>query len=324
MNRLLTALVLINLVSATAFAEDAVVARVNGTSITSNALDIEVDRLIPLSTYHSNVSEEKRREFKEKALNNLIDRELQYEDAMARGLKPDKKLVKARMEQVRDSYKTKKEYKAALEQAGLTEGSLQALVERGALVQAVIELTVTKPSRISDEALKQRYEKNMDKFKQPESVKLKLITLSDEKKAAEALAKIKAGEDFGSVASRMSEDSFRIMGGDVGYQHRGRLLPEIEAEAFALKPGELSGLIKAEKNWFIIRVEEKLPERLMTFEESKDKLRKDVEKQRSDELMEKWMTGLRAKAKIEVFLKMEDTEQSSDNQTTERQKPEGK
>jgi parvulin-like peptidyl-prolyl isomerase len=127
--------------------------------------------------------------------------------------------------------------------------------------------------------------------------------MKDEKKATEALAKIKTGEEFGRVAATMSEDQFRVKGGDIGYQHRGKLLPELEKAAFSLKPGEMSGLIKAQNLWFIIKVEDKKPEHQMTFEESKDKLKKELEAKRAKELNDEWMTRLKAKSRIELFLK---------------------
>ena len=42
----------------------------------------------------------------------------------------------------------------------------------------------------------------------------------------------------------MSEDNYRIKGGDIGYIHRGRVVQEIEDVAFKLKKGEMSDLIK--------------------------------------------------------------------------------
>jgi parvulin-like peptidyl-prolyl isomerase len=298
------ALLITALLTIPSYAEDAVVARVNNAVITASELEAAIDRLIPRATYHGTVSEEKRSEFREKALNDLIDQELQYQAASAEGMKPDKKIVKAQMEQIRDRFKSKKEYKAALEQAKLTEGQLEAQVTRVVLIQNALDKHVTGPAKMHDEELKDYYEKNTAKFKQPESVKLRIISNKNEKKAAEALVKIKAGADFGSVAEEYSEDQYRVMGGDLGYQHKGKLLPEIESEAFSLKLGGLSELIKAADLWFIIKVEDKKPEQQMSFNESKDRMRKDLETKRTKELYDTMMAALRAKAKIEV-LKMD-------------------
>jgi len=283
--------------------ENKVVVTVNGVALMASELDAAIDQIIPQATYHGGITEEKREEFREQALQDLITRELQYQDAVARGMKPDKKMVAALMKQIRDGFESKKAYKKALEQAGITEDGLQQITEKGVLVKDVIAKTVTEPSQITDAELKSYYDKNIAKFKQPESVSLRLISCSNETKAKEALSKIRAGEDFGNVAAQFSEDKYRIMGGNIGSIHRGRIYPEIENAAFKLKIGEMSDIIKSEGMWAIIKVEGKQNEKQLTFEESKDKLKKDLTKKRTEELKEKWMNDLRAKAKIEVISK---------------------
>ncbi len=296
-------IVLIPLVAAPSFADDVVVARVNGTAITARDLREAVDRLIPAAAFHGTVSEEKRNQYRDKALEDLINQELQYQDALARGMKPDKKLVKVRMKEIREKFPSELSYEQALAQQGVTEDALKARVARIVLIQAVTGKVVDEPSQMKDGDVKEYYDRNSEKFKQPESVKLRIISTKDEKKAKEILAGLKAGRDFGDTAARMSEDDYRIMGGDIGYIHRGRILPEIEQAAFnSLKAGEMSGLLKAKGKWFIIKVEDRKPEHLVSFDEIKEKLKKDIESRRSAELKEKWIAGLREKAKIEAVI----------------------
>jgi parvulin-like peptidyl-prolyl isomerase len=83
------------------------------------------------------------------------------------------------------------------------------------------------------------------------------------------------------------------------------MLPEIDAVAFKLKAGEVSDIIAAETNFFIIKVEEKKPAHQMTFEETQEKLKRDLESQRARELSDAWIESLRSKARIEVLLKTE-------------------
>jgi peptidyl-prolyl cis-trans isomerase SurA len=53
--------------------------------------------------------------------------------------------------------------------------------------------------------------------------------------------RILAGEDFATLAKKYSEDPSVISnGGEMGWSGRGRMVPEYEAMAFKLKPGEIS------------------------------------------------------------------------------------
>jgi len=277
------------------------VAVVNGVAITQRQLEVAIDRLIPRATYHGGVTEEKRAEFRDQALEGLVTGELQYQDAVAKGLKPDKKAVSAELDRIRQRFSGKKEYKAALEREGMSDDALRAQIEKEVLVRQVIDKVVTVPARVSDDALREYYDQNTARYKKPEAVRLRIISVQDEKKAKEAMAKITAGEDFGKIAARMSEDNYRIKGGDVGFVHQGRIYPELEAVAFKMTPGSVAGPILAEKKWFILKLEQRQPAQQLSFSDVKETLRRDLEQKRSTELMDAWMNQLRAKAKIEIL-----------------------
>src|SRR3972149_8076289 len=182
MRRFILSLVIILVFSASSYAEDTAVAKVNSDTLTSRDLEMELDRLIPRTTFHGGVTKVKRDEYRDKALQNLIDHQLQYQDAVAKGMKPDKKQLKARMEKIRERFPSKKEYKKALEQLGVTEDELRSMVVRDILIQAVTAKTVDEPAKTNEIDLRQYYDKNMAMFKQPEAVKLMLISIKEKNK----------------------------------------------------------------------------------------------------------------------------------------------
>jgi peptidyl-prolyl cis-trans isomerase C len=287
--------------AAPVYASDTPAARVNGTIITHRELEAAVDIAVPRSSFHGSVSEEKHNELRAKELDNLIVRELQYQFALRNGMKPDRKQVKSRLIGVRDRFKSKKEYRAALDRADLTEDQLRRMIEKDVLIQQITDLVTMEPAKVSEQELREYYVKNPDKFLQPESVKLRVISIKDRLKAENALERLGAGADFGFVAAQMSEDDFRIKGGDVGFIHRGRILPEVEAQAFMMRPGETSSLVQAGGRFYIIKVEEKKSERQMTYDEVSSSLRKELEQKRSSELKDKWLAEIRSTAEIEVL-----------------------
>jgi parvulin-like peptidyl-prolyl isomerase len=306
MLKIFSSFIIIILFSISAYAENIIVAKVNGTALTKKDLDTELDRLIPQITFHRNVSPEKRKYYYGKAIEEIVAKELQFQDALAKGIKNDKGKVEAQTEKFKKRFKSKEAFKAALDKEGLTEDQLQANIEKEMLVQAVIARTVTEPAQINEAELKEYYEKNLSKFKQPETMRLRLISTKDEKKSKDIFAKLKDGDDFGDLAYNMSEDDYRVKSGDIGYVHKGRMLPEIEDAASKLKAGEMSGPFSADNKWYIIKLEDRKPEKLLSFEGTKVKLKKELEAERAKELKKKWMEDLKAKAKIEVLLKTEE------------------
>lgn len=83
------------------------------------------------------------------------------------------------------------------------------------------------------------------------------LNAESEKKAKEVEEKLKGGADFAELAKTESADQGSApQGGDLGWFEKGMMVPEFETAAFALKPGETSGLVKTQFGWHIIRVED--------------------------------------------------------------------
>jgi peptidyl-prolyl cis-trans isomerase C len=74
-------------------------------------------------------------------------------------------------------------------------------------------------------------------------------------KAKAIRARLVAGEDFAKVASEESDDSNADKGGDMGEIGHGRTIPQFEAAAFALKPGDLSEPVRTPYGYHIIQVQ---------------------------------------------------------------------
>ena len=77
-------------------------------------------------------------------------------------------------------------------------------------------------------------------------------------KAEEILAKLRAGGDFAALAKEVSADtSNKDKGGDLGWFGRGMMVKPFEEAAFALKPGELSGVVETQFGYHIIKLDER-------------------------------------------------------------------
>ncbi len=84
-------------------------------------------------------------------------------------------------------------------------------------------------------------------------------------KAKMILDSIKAGADFSELAKVFSEDpGSASKGGDLGYVKRGVFFPEFEAAAYALRVGELSGIVESPVGYHIIELLDRRGESIHT------------------------------------------------------------
>ncbi len=121
----------------------------------------------------------------------------------------------------------------------------------------------------SDEEVERFYRRNLDKFEIKEEVKAAHIlltvaqdadqqTIDKRRELAEDLLKqLREGADFAAMAKAHSDDKSNAdKGGDLGTFGRGIMVGAFEDAAFALKPGQLSGVVRTPFGFHIIKVSE--------------------------------------------------------------------
>ncbi len=100
-----------------------------------------------------------------------------------------------------------------------------------------------------------------------EQVHARHILVASEAEAMDVLVKLRAGESFATLAQEYSQDrATKDQGGDLGFFPRGIMPAEIELVAFALDPGQVSGIVQSDFGYHIIEVLEKHPKKAVSEE----------------------------------------------------------
>jgi foldase protein PrsA len=160
--------------------------------------------------------------------------------------------------------------------------------------QMLIEKAGLKEVKVTDKELKDYYE-NL----KPE-IKASHILVADEAKAKEIKGKLDAGAKFEDLAKEFSTDTVSAAnGGDLSWFGAGEMVPEFETAAYALKVNEISGPVKSEHGWHIIKVTDKKEKE--SFEKMKDKIEKDVKLSKVDNtVIQKVIDRELKAAKVEI------------------------
>lgn len=87
----------------------------------------------------------------------------------------------------------------------------------------------------------------------PDKVHCAHILIKSESEAKAVLERLKNGEKFGRVAQAVSRCPSAKCGGDLGTFTRGKMVKEFENAAFALRKGEVSGVVKTQFGCHVIK-----------------------------------------------------------------------
>ena len=151
------------------------------------------------------------------------------------------------------------------------------------------------------------YKQNLSQYQTPAQVRASHILIKLEGKD-ENTAKAKAEEvlklakapnaDFAALAKKYSEDeSNNSNGGDLDYFGRGRMVPEFENAAFAMKAGEMSDLVKTAFGYHIIKVVDNKPEATRPLAEVRAELEEQLKWQKAQAEAEKQAKAMEATIK---------------------------
>lgn len=219
--------------------------------------------------------------YREQVLNTLIERQLILQAAAAAGVVITPDTIEQRLADLRAAG-GETAFATFLQTNQWTEEEFRKVLETELITgEMVSRVTADVPLAV-------------------EQVRASYIQMDDGALAQQVLDRAKAGDDFGFLAEQNSVD--RVTGpngGDLGFFSPGSLLvPEVEAAAFALQPGEISPLLTVPNadgstRYYIIKVTERDPNRELTADARYDLLQA---------AFEAWLEGLWSSATIERFV----------------------
>ena len=145
------------------------------------------------------------------------------------------------------------------------------------------------------------YRSHAKEFTEPEALKLSAILVETEDDAKLIMSALAGGKDFRALARTASKDPMLVASsGEVaGLVTRGKLDPAVEEVAFSLKEGAL-GSAQGKAGYFVVRLDQRRPERLRPFDEVKEQARQAALRQRSTEAVKEWVGKLRTLSSIDI------------------------
>lgn len=292
------------------------VAKVGNTVITRAEMDRAATILLKQNKPQQPLTAEQTKQVNDYVLEQLIAAELLYQAGAKLEVKDLDKKIDERVTEGKSRFQTPEQFQDALKEQGIDEKILREYTRKEIIVNNYIEQEVASKVTVSDDDAKKFYNDNLDKyFRKPEQVKASHILIGVDAKAdaetkqkakekAEALLKeVKEGKkEFAEIAKTSSSCPSSAQGGDLGFFGKGQMVKPFEDAAFALNPGEVSGIVETQFGYHIIKLTEKNKSETTTFEEAKQQIMEYLKGQQVNTRVNSFINELRAKTKVDKMV----------------------
>jgi len=295
--------------------QDDVVCRVNGSEIRRSDVRTKRQQFLPGATFHASVDQANLQKMRRRALQELIDEELQYQDARRRELSADQEKIAREYERLTDRYGGGEAFEVRIKRSGIEVKEVMAALERNLLIAQVAEIVADSQREVSEEEMRGYFVEHADSFQLPRRAEVRQILIQmpplardpdDWKRAfeqAEVLrARVANGESFAKLAAEISHapEGERAKGGPIGIVHPGQLESPLDTALWSLQPGEVSEPVRAFKGVYLLWMEKSIDARPLAYDEIEERLEKLLRKKQREQALEDWRASLRERAEIEI------------------------
>ena len=181
-------------------------------------------------------------------------------------------------------------------------------------INKLVEQELGGKGKVDEKEIGEFYEKNLDKFKKPETVHARHIliskspednekSLTDKKAKAEDLrGKLQKGADFADLAAKNSDCPSKENGGDLGTFTRGQMVKAFEDAAFSQEKNAIGPIVETDFGFHIVQVIDHQPPATQKLDEdAKKKIRTYLESQKRQAAFDQIVKRLKTVANIVIY-----------------------
>ncbi|MCP4895368.1 MAG: hypothetical protein GY906_00200 [bacterium] len=218
------------------------------------------------------------------AMAQAVNNRLLVQEALRVGLTSNQQAVATMLEEMTQAMGGKAKLEANLAAGGLSMQDLERTMRETDLVQQLVNTKLAPDLSVTEEEIKAFYDSRPDDFRTPAAVSARHILFRAEADTPEGeLAGLRAqaeaarkraidGEDFATLAGELSQGPTASRGGDLGFFTKEQMVEPFASAAFALKPGEISPVVRTTFGFHVVKAEERRAEGVRSLAEVRDSI----------------------------------------------------
>jgi peptidyl-prolyl cis-trans isomerase SurA len=272
-------------------------------------------------------SPEQALSFKLNILGELINNQILVAHAERARITVSEPELETKVKELESPY-TKEEFQAKLVEQGLDATSLRDEVRQSLIINKLINKEIVSRVAVTDQEISAYYERNKSTFNVPETqwhlAQIAVTPVAEaqvrntknddarspqaaERKIQALYARLRAREDFSTVAQEYSEDPRTAAGGgDMGFIAASSLdaNPQLKQVVLSMSPGQISGVIQSRDGYHILKLlgKEQAGQRLLSDPQVQSSIRQALTNEREQLLRAAYLEELRNRAKVVNYL----------------------
>jgi peptidyl-prolyl cis-trans isomerase C len=292
------------------------VATVNGRPLEAWELDRELAVRISVGSYHRQISQERRTELRCESLDDLVLKELKRQWAHENPVDVDEAVEDAAWQEVRARFTSEGQYRAALEAKGISDDAFRQALHRDAVAYAVDESVVSSVAPLNETEVEVYFILHGADYVTPETrhVTHILVHVPPSATPEEWQRAERRARDLAEQASR-GDASLLVVGvsdleslpprfrdevGDIGFVHRGSLLPAVDEAVFSAEVGEVIEPVKSIYGYHVLQVISTRPSQPIELARVRDAVEERITREKRQGRLDEFERELFAGAAIEV------------------------
>jgi foldase protein PrsA len=238
-------------------------------------------------------------QIKQQTVATLIQSAWVEGEAKKQGVSVTDAAVQQQLQQTKkQSFPTAKAYDKFLKQSGMTQAEVLDRVRVQLLAQRITQKVQQDASPVTDAQVKSYYNRNRAQFSIPERRDLEIILTKSKAQANQAKAAIQGGMSWKDAAKKYSTDAAsKANGGLLRGVAKGQQDKALDEAAFSAKKGAITGPVKGQFGWYIVRVDKVTPPKETSLEQAKAQIKPLLAQQGSQQKMASFITDFQKRWK---------------------------
>jgi peptidyl-prolyl cis-trans isomerase C len=252
-----------------------------------------------------------RADLQHEALDRLIEQLLLMDEATRLGFSVSDSLIDERLGVWEEQAQDNESVQERMRRSNVTPEIVREHLRRDAVIQQMVKEQIQDTLEISPAEIRAYYQEHPEHFDNLQ-VRASHILIGVEPSAPpeslaaarerteQLLARLKAGEDFASLARAYSTGPSAPAGGDLGLAARGRWVKPFQEAAFALAPGEISDVVATQFGFHIIKVTERIDTEWTPLDQIEGAIKQYLFGAKMQRAVDAFAARLRADADVKV------------------------